>query len=61
MMTFFLRLEIFGHYLEAGKTTEPETVDGPPDNAPQPMQVYTERLGFRVIGDGCDIATDLDA
>lgn len=56
----FLRLEVFGHYLELGKTAEPEELGDPtPDNVPQPMQVYAEPLGFRIIGDDGEIATDV--
>lgn len=55
----FLRLEVFGHYLEMGKTAEPEAVEPIPDNVPQPMQIYAEPLGFRIIGDDGVIITDV--
>lgn len=57
----FLRLEIFGHYLEVGKTTEAEPIEPTPDNVPQPMQVFVEPIGFRVIGDEGYLAVDTDA
>lgn len=55
----FLRVEVFGHYPELGKTAEPDAVETAPDNVPQPMQIYTEPLGFRILSDDGEIATDV--
>lgn len=56
----FLRLELLGHYLEVGKTTnaEPEELEQAPDNVPQPMQVYVEPAGFRLLGEDGYITAD---
>lgn len=57
----FLRLEIFGHYLELGRTSEPEESPAVPEGTQYPMNVYADPLGFRIIGDGLEIATDMEA
>lgn len=55
----FLRLEIFGHYLEVGKTVDSEPAEPVPDNVPQPMQVYVEPVGFRLLGQDGYMADDM--
>lgn len=57
----FLRLEIFGHYFEVGKTVEAEEVEPAPEGTQFPLQVFAEPLGFRIIGDDGVITTDLEA
>lgn len=52
---------MFGHYLELGRTSEPEDPEPVPEGTEFPLQLYVEPIGFRVIGDGCDIATDAKA
>lgn len=54
----FIRIEIGGHYFELGRITDPELEPGPPDNAPQPMQVYVEPIGFRLLGQDGQITVD---
>lgn len=47
----FLRLELFGHYLELGRTEQAEPDDGATIADRQyPMQLPSENVGFRVIG-----------
>ena len=46
----FLRLELFGHYLEMGRTEQSEPEDGATIADRQyPMQIPGEGAGFRVI------------
>ena len=47
----FLRLELFGHYLELGQTTETEAEPTITDHQ-YPMTLTTDHAGFRVIGPG---------
>ena len=47
----FLRLELFGHYLEMGRTEQSEPEDGATITDRQyPDRIATEGVGFRVIG-----------
>ena len=55
----FLRLEIFGHYLELGKTADPEESEPVPEGTQYPMQIPAESVGFRVIGDEGFITQDM--
>jgi hypothetical protein len=57
----FLRFEVFGHYLELGQTSEPEEAEPVPEGTQFPMVVYSEPIGFRIIGDDGEISTDLRA
>lgn len=57
----FLRLEIFGHYLEMGKTVEAEEAEAEPvpEGTQYPLQICVEPIGFRIIGDDGVIITDV--
>jgi hypothetical protein len=55
----FLRLEVFGHYLELGKTVEAEEVELAPEGTQYPLQICVEPLGFRILSDDGEIATDV--
>lgn len=57
----FLRLELFGHYLELGKTVEPEESEPIPipEGTQYPLEIRVEPIGFRIIGDDGVIITDV--
>lgn len=63
-MSLYLRVELGPFFLELGRLAEAEPEEAEDEirfvlDSQTPATVEAPRPGFRIVGDGCDVSTDV--